>query len=1021
MYKNNNTKRSQRLVAAIVIFTMLALTAFGLMTSLANILATLNVNAAGTTEIAAPQAVVTASTPGFVAADWIFDRANSVGQLNNVDEFRVTDLSGNANHLQLRRHGNPSFTPAQQFAFDDVSMTGNNGSMRFGGDFEGGFEGINSNDNWDLTRQDRLDAAAAGIGALANNVNRPRNGFGFVTVENAPINTNNFGAGNGNGFTMEFLYRMPADFTAPLDQNMGLITRTSNRSPDGRHINEYFVDGPIQNTAYAGAPRYFSHHVNDWVRTHGPNTAQNAPHGHVQLVNGNGFNWGREDGRNTVFIGSGRYSGWNSIRHSSLSLHVTNIREPEFHLFSEAGTEMSNAHWGLTFDVMDRWYSLVITVCFETDMIRSYVNNGHSFRNRYMGQWGGVNAGRGGENFTGLFTDLDDPRFEIGTGLRSIGEPVNAGTAAAPVLAGREFTAELVASQFLRGSIERVRISEGVLETPDWIVPNASIYTGPLGVNDSFEVGEGNYTLALIPDTQNTIRWTPHVSYRASQYLIQNRDRFNMMGIMHLGDITQYNTDREWVDAQAAFWPLAYHFNYLSMRGNHDGNPARHNRFFGPHANFYGAGFHTHPVTGANFNSGASLQLATEHPFAGKIYYDLVRGRANFRRSGYNNAFVTNSDSHYMIVRGGSFNYLLINMGYVNQGGNQAAAELAWLNEVLTRYPTYPAVITSHHIFIASANAADEAVLSGPGPSIWNVARQHNNVFLMVGAHNHASGRTPDDLLINDDGNAVIGMLVNYQMGFNGGNAWYRFLEFDENNGYIHYSTYSPYAASLTDEERATNPTWNVNFLTGTGNYGTIPFDFSERFDFATSYDEIVVETIEAIAQLWTYRNRLAIGAIPLLREIRSTINEMTAEQRAQVFNLRVFARLEHEFAHAPNSWHSGTASPPLTQGRIGDLFLNTTTGNVYTRELLAWTITSNVIGEQGQQGQQGTQGNPGAQGTPGNAGTDGSGCGASAITAGSIALFIFLALLLIAAITLKPKQKDVPQTLPQQVTKQLY
>lgn len=60
-----------------------------------------------------------------------------------------------------------------------------------------------------------------------------------------------------------------------------------------------------------------------------------------------------------------------------------------------------------------------------------------------------------------------------------------------------------------------------------------------------------------------------------------------------------------------------------------------------------------------------------------------------------------------------------------------------------------------------------------------------------------------------------------------GGNGWFRYLEFDEEDGKIYYSIYSPYAASLDEEEKTF---FDVNFLTGPGNEGEISIDFDQRF-----------------------------------------------------------------------------------------------------------------------------------------------------------------------------------------------
>ena len=70
---------------------------------------------------------------------------------------------------------------------------------------------------------------------------------------------------------------------------------------------------------------------------------------------------------------------------------------------------------------------------------------------------------------------------------------------------------------------------------------------------------------------------------------------------------------------------------------------------------------------------------------------------------------------------------------------------------------------------------------------------------MMVGGHSHGSGV---EMLENTNGQPVISILTDYQFAYNGGNGFFRYLEFDESADKIYYSTYSPYAASLPENEK---------------------------------------------------------------------------------------------------------------------------------------------------------------------------------------------------------------------------
>ena len=103
----------------------------------------------------------------------------------------------------------------------------------------------------------------------------------------------------------------------------------------------------------------------------------------------------------------------------------------------------------------------------------------------------------------------------------------------------------------------------------------------------------------------------------------------------------------------------------------------------------------------------------------------------------------------------------------------------------------------------------------------------------MVGGHSHGYGVLE---LTNAFGNKVHSVLADYQFAYNGGNALMKFAEFDEAGGKIRISTFSPYAATLSDSERTF---FDVNYMTGIGNYDEIEIDFIKRFSNFKTYKAV--------------------------------------------------------------------------------------------------------------------------------------------------------------------------------------
>lgn len=95
----------------------------------------------------------------------------------------------------------------------------------------------------------------------------------------------------------------------------------------------------------------------------------------------------------------------------------------------------------------------------------------------------------------------------------------------------------------------------------------------------------------------------------------------------------------------------------------------------------------------------------------------------------------------------------------------------------------------------------------------------------MISGHHHGAG---EEVLLNDAGNEVYSVLTDYQFTYNGGNAFFRFADFDEAHNKIQLTAFSPYAVTLKNEDRTF---FDVNYMTGKGNYTLIDFDFEKRFE----------------------------------------------------------------------------------------------------------------------------------------------------------------------------------------------
>lgn len=339
--------------------------------------------------------------------------------------------------------------------------------------------------------------------------------------------------------------------------------------------------------------------------------------------------------------------------------------------------------------------------------------------------------------------------------------------------------------KFARGNYQQVRISEGALNREQWLISNPEQYIGNYGTNEEFKISNGGtYNMVFIPDTQNTIKFKGNVMDTAMRWLADNMNNTNMKAVLGLGDVVENWDDlNQWQTAASVFQVLPQgNVPFLIQPGNHD----------------YG---------GTNYLDNFGV---------GSKFFQLSNNRIiNDSPSGY---------SSYMTYDAGSYQYMMISLS-MNHVSDQG--EIDWFKRVLEKYPNTPTIVTSHDLQNCSDTEPNAIKLSPKGRSVWDIIKGYNQVFMMVGGHSHGAGH---EILTNDAGNSVISMLADYQFAYNGGNAFLKFAEFNEAKNNIKISTFSPYAYTLGAEQKTF---FDVNYLTGDGNYTEIPFNFDERFQGA--------------------------------------------------------------------------------------------------------------------------------------------------------------------------------------------
>lgn len=280
----------------------------------------------------------------------------------------------------------------------------------------------------------------------------------------------------------------------------------------------------------------------------------------------------------------------------------------------------------------------------------------------------------------------------------------------------------------------------------------------------------GSATIAVLPDTQVYTDLYPAVFERQARWIADHRDERDIRFVLHLGDVTETASKREWQAAVEAMRWLDGHVPYALATGNHD----------------YG-------VSG-QAESRESL-LSTYFPV--RKYRDLPTFGGTY------NADVLDNSFHLFTVGEREMIALVLEWGPRDD-------VLRWANKVLSTYADRTAVVVTHAYLMHDDTRFDRSLedhiwnphnyatagLPGgvsDGQELWeSLIRKHGNVAMVLSGHVLGDGT---GLLSSkgDRGNTVHQMLSNYQMLEEGGRGYLRLLEFLPDGKTVQVKTYSPW------------------------------------------------------------------------------------------------------------------------------------------------------------------------------------------------------------------------------------
>lgn len=319
------------------------------------------------------------------------------------------------------------------------------------------------------------------------------------------------------------------------------------------------------------------------------------------------------------------------------------------------------------------------------------------------------------------------------------------------------------------------------------IVNFLSCKTASLLTGYGIEKGDEYASVAVLPDTQyyTSMKNGGNMQMFENQvdWLIKNYKKEKIAYVIHLGDITDRNTPAEWERARSVMYRLdATGVPYGLTVGNHDQSP------------------NGTPAQGSD-TTQYTKYFGKAH-FGNRHWYGGALGNTN------------NTETHFDIFSANGEKYMVMYFAFndPNYKGYSAAYEsrmLHWADSVLSANANRKAILVSHSMLgkpkgttSGDRPGAGDNKLPGnftkQGQAIYNMAKNHGNVFLMLGGHIAGEGQRKDTF----NGNTIKTYLSDYQsrqsppyggkQDRNGGNGTMRLMRLNKTKQTLSVITFIP-------------------------------------------------------------------------------------------------------------------------------------------------------------------------------------------------------------------------------------
>ncbi len=286
---------------------------------------------------------------------------------------------------------------------------------------------------------------------------------------------------------------------------------------------------------------------------------------------------------------------------------------------------------------------------------------------------------------------------------------------------------------------------------------------------------KGGVTFVVVPDSQKYVWNRPELYTLQTGWIAANVGKYNLVRLLHVGDVTQHNNRGEWEAARRAHRVYEGLIPAIYASGNHD--------------------------IGLNGKSTDRDSLFSE-----MIPISAYRAQGGF--GGVYDREPARSENSYHVFEAAGRKWLVLALEFGPRDD-----VLRWANEVVDRHPKHSAVLVTHAYLRADGARFDRRVgtpgqkrpnkgfdhylqLSkaatgfNDGGDMWDkLVSRHANFVLVLSGHVCTSAHLVSTGI---KGNTVHQVLVDYQDAEQGGNGWLRLLQIFPDGRTVRVRDYTP-------------------------------------------------------------------------------------------------------------------------------------------------------------------------------------------------------------------------------------